>query len=79
MARKGNILWQVERSRTIEGSEFSATYVATTMYAMRADGVLLESLKTKREGEKAYHYNWTIRTRKPKADVRDILTRQGFK
>jgi len=78
MARKGNIVWQVENTVT-RLDALDRPYEATQLYALRADGVLLESLKTKREGEAPHHYNWTIRTRKPKANVKEILEAKGYK
>ena len=67
MARKAETLWEVKKERRVSPSPLIALgegfddYIAVRLYALRADGRLLEKLQTKNlNGSTLYDYGWKL-------------------
>lgn len=81
MARKGTTVWEVSRE-SLETSPIGQgeNYIAVETFALREDGVLLSKYATRNvDGSARHDYGWKVRTRKPKANVREILQGKGYK
>lgn len=84
MARKGKVIWELRRERYVEGVRGALQpYTRIDVYALRDDGVLIRKLVTRRPDPdtgrlETYDYGWKIETRKPNANVKEILEKNGF-
>ncbi len=86
MARKGQVQWHMMK-RVEFPENMGKAYERTAQevhYALRVDGVLLKKNVVEYDPSKVFaearkDFGWKVANRKPQADAKDLLTRNGYK